>query len=91
MRRILIIMSTAMALLCAHTAFARNLELSDYLNWEQVGDPRISPDGKRIVYTRSRVNKLSDSLDSEIWQMSATGERNRFLLKGGGANGRCGQ
>ena len=62
---------------------ARNLELADYLNWEQVADPQLSPDGRRIIYTRQRVNKVADRMDSEVWQMTASGERGRFLLKGG--------
>ena len=64
---------------------ARKLELTDYLNWEQVSDPRISPDGKRLVFTRTRVDKINDRMVSEVWQMQADGSRPRFLLKGASA------
>jgi dipeptidyl aminopeptidase/acylaminoacyl peptidase len=62
---------------------ARKLELTDYLNYETVADPQLSPDGDRIVYVRRRVNKFTDTTDNEIWQMDSDGRRNRFLLKGG--------
>ena len=32
----------------------RHLELADYLSWETVGDPRISPDGTTVVVTGDR-------------------------------------
>src|SRR5882672_1889501 len=55
-----------------------------YLDFEQVADPQISPDGSQIVYTRRHVNKLEDRFDAELWIMNADGSRNRFLTKGGG-------
>lgn len=73
-------------LLAAVSADARTLELTDYLNWELVANPQVSPDGRRILYTRIRVNKVTDGFDSEIWQMDADGERNRFLLEGASAS-----
>ena len=36
------------------------LTVNHYLDWEQVSDPQISPDGAQIVYTRRWVNKLED-------------------------------
>ena len=53
-----------------------------YLDYEQVSDPQISPDGTQIVYTRRYVNKLEDRWDSSLWIMNADGSRNRFLAKG---------
>jgi dipeptidyl aminopeptidase/acylaminoacyl peptidase len=60
------------------------LSVGDYLEYEQVGDPQISPDGKTIVYARSWVDKVNDRWDSAIWVMNADGSRNHFLVKGGG-------
>jgi len=53
-----------------------------YLDFEQVGDPQISPDGSQIVYTRRYVNKLEDRWDAALWIMNADGTRNRFLTRG---------
>lgn len=54
-----------------------------YLDFEQVGDAQISPDGAQIIYTRRFVNKLEDRWESALWIMNADGSRNRFLTKGG--------
>ncbi len=68
------------------------LTLDVYLEWEAVErffsggpGPQISPDGRRIVYTRYRIDKLHDNWVDDLWIMDADGSRNRFLTKGGGA------
>jgi dipeptidyl aminopeptidase/acylaminoacyl peptidase len=53
-----------------------------YLDYEQVQDPQISPDGSQIVYTRRYVNKMEDRWEASLWIMNADGTRNRFLAKG---------
>ncbi len=61
------------------------LQLETYLDWEWVSNPQISPDGARIIYTRSWVDKMKDQRTSSIWMMDADGSRNRFLVDGSGA------
>ena len=61
------------------------LTVDHFMDFERVGDPQISPDGSQIVYTRSRVDKMADRWESELWMMNADGSRKRFLLKGSGA------
>jgi dipeptidyl aminopeptidase/acylaminoacyl peptidase len=58
------------------------LTVQHYLNWEQVGEPQISPDGSQIVYSRRYVNQIEDRWDSALWLMNADGTKQRFLLKG---------
>jgi len=58
------------------------LSLADWLDWERVSDPRISPDGSRIVYTRRWIDKMSDRWESSIWTVSPDGTRNRHLIEG---------
>ena len=58
------------------------LTVGHYLDMERVGDPRISPDGTQIVFTKSWVNKLEDRFDSEIRVMDSDGGRQRFLVEG---------
>jgi dipeptidyl aminopeptidase/acylaminoacyl peptidase len=67
------------------TASDTLLTVNHYLDWEQVSDPQISPDGLQILYTRRWVNKLEDRWDSALWIMNADGSRNRFLAKGANA------
>jgi dipeptidyl aminopeptidase/acylaminoacyl peptidase len=64
------------------TASDTLLTVNHYLDWEQVADPQVSPDGSQIVYTRRWVNKLEDRWDSALWIMNADGSKNRFLVKG---------
>jgi dipeptidyl aminopeptidase/acylaminoacyl peptidase len=67
------------------TASDTLLTVNHYLDWEQVADPQISPDGLQIVYTRRWVNKIEDRWDAGLWIMNADGSKNRFLAKGSNA------
>lgn len=62
---------------------ARTLEPQDYFKLEAVASPQISPDGKKIVYVRSRVNVQDDRRDTELWVVNADGSDNRRLMTGG--------
>lgn len=67
------------------TASDTLLTVNHYLDWEQVGDPQVSPSGTQIIYTRRWVNKVEDRWDAGLWIMNADGSRNRFLAKGSNA------
>lgn len=69
----------------APSVSGRLLQLADYLEWEQVSEPRLSPDGARVAYARRVVDQLNDRWESSLWIMNADGTRNRFLVKGSGA------
>jgi dipeptidyl aminopeptidase/acylaminoacyl peptidase len=58
------------------------LTVQHFMNYETVEEPRLSPDGARIIYTRRRVDALKDKFESDLWIMNADGSRNRFLAKG---------
>ncbi|MBX6363513.1 MAG: S9 family peptidase [Gemmatimonadetes bacterium] len=59
------------------------LTLGEYLEFEQVSDPQLSPDGRQIVYVRRSIDKMNDRWESAIWIMNADGSGNRFLVEGG--------
>jgi dipeptidyl aminopeptidase/acylaminoacyl peptidase len=61
------------------------LKVEDYLNYETVADPQISPDGAQVVYTRRWVNRMEDRMESALWMIGADGSKNRFLTKGSNA------
>jgi len=61
------------------------LSVDLFLEWEGVQDPRISPDGSQIIYTRRWIDKINDSWKSSLWIMNADGSRNRFLTEGSSA------
>ncbi|MBR9990668.1 MAG: S9 family peptidase [Gemmatimonadetes bacterium] len=56
------------------------LTLNDYLEWESVQSPQLSPDGERIVFGRRWVDKLNDRFESSVWVMEADGSRPRALI-----------
>ncbi len=61
------------------------LTLALYLEMESVSNPRISPDGSQIIYTRRWVDKLNDRRESALWIMNADGSKNRYLADGSSA------
>jgi dipeptidyl aminopeptidase/acylaminoacyl peptidase len=89
MRRsaLLLLVISSFAIIAAPDASAQQRSdtlfmVEKYLDYEQVGDPQIAPDGSQIVYTRRHVNKMDDRWESSLWVMNADGSRNRFLTKG---------
>ena len=58
------------------------LTLAAYLDLEDVQSPKLSPDGKQVIYTRRWVDKLNDKWESSLWIVNIDGSRNRFLING---------
>jgi dipeptidyl aminopeptidase/acylaminoacyl peptidase len=58
------------------------ITVADHLEWEDVGDPQLSPDGKQIAFTRRAVDRVNDKWDTSIWVMNADGSRQRSLTLG---------
>ncbi len=65
-----------------HAQTPRPLSLDTWLDWERVSDPRISPDGSQVVYTRGWVDKINDRWESSIHIVGADGSRPRHLIDG---------
>jgi dipeptidyl aminopeptidase/acylaminoacyl peptidase len=63
----------------------KKLQLEQFFDFETVSNPRISPDGTQIVYTRGWVDKVNDRRSSALWIMTADGSKNRSLTNGSGA------
>jgi dipeptidyl aminopeptidase/acylaminoacyl peptidase len=61
------------------------LTVQHFLDWEQVADPQISPDGSQVLFTRRWVDKLEDRWEAQVWIMSADGSKQRFLTEGSAA------
>jgi dipeptidyl aminopeptidase/acylaminoacyl peptidase len=58
------------------------ITVADHLDWEDVGDPQLSPDGRQIAFTRRSVDKVNDRWDTSIWLMNADGSRQRSVVVG---------
>jgi dipeptidyl aminopeptidase/acylaminoacyl peptidase len=62
-----------------------HLAVGDFLEFEQVNDPQISPDGSEVIYTRRWVDQQKDRWASSLWMMDTDGSRHRFLRDGSNA------
>jgi len=51
----------------------------DVFQLEWADDPRISPDGRQIVYLRSRMSVMQDRRQRNIWVINADGSDHRKL------------
>jgi len=59
------------------------LTINDYLDWETVGNPQLSPDGTQIIFTRTFIDRVNDRRSSSVWIMNVDGSRKRRLLEEG--------
>ncbi len=63
-----ILVATALvAVTFAAPAQPRVFSAESLLDWQFVGDARISPDGKRIAYVYAGVNRDQDNYDRDLW------------------------
>ncbi|HET7584964.1 MAG TPA: S9 family peptidase [Gemmatimonadaceae bacterium] len=63
-------------------ATSDRLALEQYLDWEDVRSPQLSPDGSQILFTRRWIDKMNDKWESSIWQMNADGSHQHELVRG---------
>ena len=76
----LLLLLTSCSLFAAVTP--KRLELSDIFQLENASEPRISPDGKRIVYTRHSADIMKDTRPSNLWIINFDGTGHRPLTSG---------
>jgi Tol biopolymer transport system component len=62
------------------------ITLEQYLDWEEVQAPQLSPDGTQIIFARRWVDKMNDKWESSVWIMNADGSRPRALVQGSDVN-----
>ena len=58
------------------------VQLEQYLDWEDVQNPQLSPDGTQIIFTRRWIDKMNDKWESSVWLMNADGTHQRSLVQG---------
>ena len=78
--------SIVFALLMAMQASAQQdrptFSADDVFELEYASDPRISPDGRRIVYERRANDIMTDSTRSNLWVVNVDGSGHRPLVSG---------
>jgi dipeptidyl aminopeptidase/acylaminoacyl peptidase len=71
----------------AQTPMQRHpLTLSDVFRVKDVGDPKLSPDGKWVLYTVSSMDLKKDRRTTELWMVSWDGKRDVQLTYGYGGS-----
>lgn len=87
-----ILFSTVLALACIAAgqaagadetpslADARHFLQEDVFELEMAADPRVSPDGRRIVYVRTSMDIMKDRPRSNLWTVNTDGSEHRPLL-----------
>ncbi len=77
------LLSSAFAHEKSENAHTENvIQLADYLDFEAVSNPQISPNGEEVIYSRRRIDKMNDKSVSTLWIMNADGSRNRQFIDG---------
>ncbi|HVZ78825.1 MAG TPA: S9 family peptidase [Gemmatimonadaceae bacterium] len=69
----------------AQQGAANRVSLEQYLDWQDVQDPQVSPDGRQVVYGRRWIDKMNDRWQTSLWIMNADGSHDRFLADGSDA------
>jgi dipeptidyl aminopeptidase/acylaminoacyl peptidase len=72
----------AASALAAQQRPQNRIALEQYLDWEEVQNPQLSPDATQIAYTRRWVDKMNDKWESAVWLMNADGSHARQLVQG---------
>ncbi len=54
----------------------------DIFELEYASDPRISPDGQRVVYVRNSMDIMTDQARGNLWAINYDGSEHRALLSG---------
>lgn len=61
-------------------ADARHFLQEDVFELEMAADPRVAPDGRRIVYVRTSMDIMKDRPRSNLWIVNTDGSEHRPLL-----------
>ncbi len=78
---VLLILATTIPMATA-AADRRPIADTDLYSFQWIANPRISPDGSRIVYTHVIVNKKHDGYETALWIISSSGGSARQLTSG---------
>ncbi|HET9211368.1 MAG TPA: S9 family peptidase [Thermoanaerobaculia bacterium] len=74
-RRAAAVLAAVLLLAASHAASAakRPIAETDLFKFVWTADPRISPDGKQVVYVRVTVNEKKDGYDTALWIVPTDG------------------
>ncbi|HKN60411.1 MAG TPA: DPP IV N-terminal domain-containing protein [Candidatus Acidoferrales bacterium] len=56
-----------------HAQNKRGITPEDYLSFRFIGDPHLSPDGKRVAYVLTTIDQKKNHRESSVWLVPADG------------------
>jgi dipeptidyl aminopeptidase/acylaminoacyl peptidase len=56
-----------------HAQNKRGITPEDYLSFRFIGDPHLSPDGKRVAYVLTTIDQKKNRRESSVWLVPADG------------------
>ncbi|HET6782071.1 MAG TPA: S9 family peptidase, partial [bacterium] len=56
----------------------RKITIDDLLSLKWVSDPQVSPDGTKVAYVLTTVNKDTDTYGADLWIAPLHGEPRQF-------------
>jgi dipeptidyl aminopeptidase/acylaminoacyl peptidase len=62
-----------------------NLEPTGYWDIQNISNPKVSPDGAKVLFSKRYIDKINDSFITEIWLMDSNGENKRLFSDGSNA------
>ena len=62
-----------------------NLEPTGYWDIQNISNPKVSPDGAKVLFSKRYIDKINDSFVTEIWLMDSNGENKRLFSDGSNA------
>ena len=72
---------------CEGQTAAKAPTIDQSLEMSSVGSPKISPDGRRVVYEQTRTNWDANAFETDLWIADvATGERHQLTTTGHSCN-----
>ena len=72
-RLVLLLVAAAGSFPLAQQPAKRAITETDIFRFIWVADPQVSPDGKRVAFTRVNVNEKGDGYETSIWSVAADG------------------
>ena len=86
MRHIPVLTSFVLLAMTSPALANRPMTIDDLLAVKTVSDPQISPDGKRVVYVVSEIDREANKSNSSLWGVPLAGGTPRRLTTSPGAN-----
>jgi dipeptidyl aminopeptidase/acylaminoacyl peptidase len=82
MKRFVVLLFVLLSIVVTATAQSRTYTIDDLMKVRRVGDPQVSPDGKRVAFTIGDVNFDANRVVTQIYVSSIDGGEMKKLTSG---------